>query len=151
MPLYDYSCKFCEYEYEVFQKMADPPKCYCPRCGRPSLVRLIGTPALRTATTFVSGKGTLLDQFQGDEAEVARVVSEAKKQGYTPKDTDIYEPCLAQRKGDPAAFLPAADPVGKLKQVCARRNISCEGRGVTIKSKQVEPKQRRKLAAAGAT
>jgi putative FmdB family regulatory protein len=137
----------CEHEFDVFQKMASEPLRVCPECGRRTLDRIIGTPSLRTATTFASGRGTLLDQYQGDEAEVKRITDCAKSQGYTPSATDIYEPSIARCKGDPDAFLPASDPVGKLKSVCAKRNIGCEGRGVSIKARPPESPPKRRVAA----
>jgi putative FmdB family regulatory protein len=150
MPIYDYQCRKCSREFEEFQHMNARRLYKCPSCGHNALDRLIGTPALRTTTTFSAGRGTLLQQFGGDEAEVNRLVSEAKKQGYTPSIYDTYEPCIAQRKGDPAAFLPPSDPIGHLKKVCAKRRIGCEGRGVTIKSPPNNQPPRRKPKLVGA-
>ena len=149
MPLYDYTCTTCDHSFEVFQAMNAPALHTCRKCKRKTLERIIGAPAVRTTSTFARGKGTLLNQFQGDEAEVKRVTDCAKKQGYTPRDTDIYEPCIASCKGDPKAFLPASDPVGALKRVCAARGIGAEGRGVNIKSTpEREPQRKRKLVTA---
>ena len=149
MPLYDYTCTTCDHSFEVFQAMNAPALRTCRKCKRKTLERIIGAPAVRTTSTFARGKGTLLNQFQGDEAEVKRVTDCAKKQGYTPRDTDIYEPCIASCKGDPKAFLPASDPVGALKRVCAARGIGAEGRGVNIKSTpEREPQRKRKLVTA---
>jgi putative FmdB family regulatory protein len=146
--LYDYSCTLCGHAFEAFQKMKDQSLHTCPECGHRALDRIIGAPAIRTDATFVRGKGTLLDQFQGDEAEVKRVTDAAKSQGYTPSASDIYEPCIAKCKGDPEAFLPASDPVGSLRRVCKKRGIGCEGRGVTIKAPPSEsPPKRRAVGA----
>ena len=32
MPTYEYRCTSCGHEFEVFQKMTDPPKKRCPQC-----------------------------------------------------------------------------------------------------------------------
>ncbi len=32
MPTYQYKCPHCEYEFEEFQKMTDPPIEICPNC-----------------------------------------------------------------------------------------------------------------------
>jgi putative FmdB family regulatory protein len=32
MPTYQYKCSKCEYEFEEFQKMTDPPVESCPKC-----------------------------------------------------------------------------------------------------------------------
>jgi putative FmdB family regulatory protein len=45
MPTYEYRCKACEHEFEVFQSMKDSPKRTCPECGKRTLERLIGTGA----------------------------------------------------------------------------------------------------------
>ena len=149
MPLYDYTCTTCDHSFEVFQAMNAPALRKCQKCKCKTLERIIGAPAIRTDATFSRGKGTLLQQYGGDEAEVKRVTDCAKKQGYTPRDTDIYEPCIASCKGDPKAFLPASDPVGALKRVCAARGIGADGRGVNIKSTpEREPQRKRHLATA---
>ncbi|MCC6228509.1 MAG: zinc ribbon domain-containing protein [Phycisphaerales bacterium] len=45
MPTYDYRCKSCDHEFELFQSMSDPVKKKCPSCGKSALERLIGTGA----------------------------------------------------------------------------------------------------------
>ncbi|HIG86722.1 MAG TPA: zinc ribbon domain-containing protein [Planctomycetes bacterium] len=42
MPTYDYRCKACAHELELFQSMSDRPKRKCPACGKNQLERLIG-------------------------------------------------------------------------------------------------------------
>lgn len=41
MPTYEYECKNCSWQFELFQNMNDLPKESCPRCGG-VLRRLIG-------------------------------------------------------------------------------------------------------------
>lgn len=45
MPTYDYVCRACGHEFELFQSMTAPVKRKCPRCGKSKLERLIGTGA----------------------------------------------------------------------------------------------------------
>ncbi|HIJ95357.1 MAG TPA: zinc ribbon domain-containing protein [Desulfuromonadales bacterium] len=33
MPMYEYSCKSCNYHFELRQKFSDPPASSCPECG----------------------------------------------------------------------------------------------------------------------
>ncbi len=33
MPIYGYRCQSCQREFEVLQRMADPPQADCPDCG----------------------------------------------------------------------------------------------------------------------
>jgi len=41
MPTYDYECKSCGYNFEVFQSFMDSPVKKCPECGK-AVRRLIG-------------------------------------------------------------------------------------------------------------
>ena len=34
MPTYEYECKSCGYNFEVFQPMSDKPVTDCPQCGK---------------------------------------------------------------------------------------------------------------------
>ena len=34
MPTYEYECKKCNYNFEVFQSMSDEPIKKCPKCGK---------------------------------------------------------------------------------------------------------------------
>jgi putative FmdB family regulatory protein len=34
MPTYEYECKTCRHNFEVFQAMSDPPVQDCPECGK---------------------------------------------------------------------------------------------------------------------
>lgn len=45
MPTYDYACKACGHEFELFQQMSEPVKRKCPSCKKSQLQRLIGTGA----------------------------------------------------------------------------------------------------------
>ena len=45
MPTYEYECKACKHEFEIFQSMKDDTLKKCPECGKNKLVRLIGTGA----------------------------------------------------------------------------------------------------------
>ncbi len=98
------------------------------------MLALRSGPQLSTDTSFLAGVGTLRDQFDGNDAELNRVVKEAKKQGYTPKATDYYEPSLANRCGDPGAFIPHNEPKGHVRRLCNKRDLACHG-AVEVKRK----------------
>ncbi len=42
MPTYDYLCKRCGHEWELFQPITANPKRKCPDCGKLSAKRVIG-------------------------------------------------------------------------------------------------------------
>lgn len=45
MPTYEYVCKACDDEFEIFQNMSDNRLVNCPKCKKDELKRLIGTGA----------------------------------------------------------------------------------------------------------
>ena len=45
MPTYDYACKECGHQFELFQSMTARVKRKCPQCGKNGLERLIGAGA----------------------------------------------------------------------------------------------------------
>jgi len=45
MPTYDYICRQCGHEFELFQSITASPLRKCPKCGKQGLKRLIGTGA----------------------------------------------------------------------------------------------------------
>ena len=84
-------------------------------------------PGASDDTTYLRGVGTLRQQCGDDDKEVDRVVSAAKKLGYTPNASDLYNPTLARRLGDPLAFVPAANPKAHVLKVCKMRRKACTG------------------------
>lgn len=42
MPTYDYKCSDCGHTFEELQSMKDDALVICPKCGKETLVRLIG-------------------------------------------------------------------------------------------------------------
>lgn len=45
IPHYDYECKDCGHELEIFHAMSAEPFTECPRCHQPTLIKLIGAGA----------------------------------------------------------------------------------------------------------
>jgi putative FmdB family regulatory protein len=45
MPTYDYRCKSCEHEWELFQSIKADPIKKCPSCGKQKAERVIGAGA----------------------------------------------------------------------------------------------------------
>lgn len=41
MPTYEYLCKACGHEHEIFQKITDEPITECPDCHKPALTKQI--------------------------------------------------------------------------------------------------------------
>lgn len=43
MPTYEYRCKACGKQTDIFHSMSEAPKRKCPACGKNALERMIGT------------------------------------------------------------------------------------------------------------
>ncbi|GAB4324283.1 MAG: zinc ribbon domain-containing protein [Candidatus Sumerlaeia bacterium] len=41
MPTYDYLCRACQHEFEVFHGITEKPPVVCPACGDPNTERLL--------------------------------------------------------------------------------------------------------------
>jgi len=60
MPIYEYKCKACGHEFEVFQKMSDKPVKKCEACGKQKAERQI------SQTSFVlKGTGWYATDYAG--------------------------------------------------------------------------------------
>ena len=47
MPIYEYKCDACEYEFEKIQKMSDEPIKVCPQCHAEAVRKLISASGFR--------------------------------------------------------------------------------------------------------
>jgi len=67
MPIYEYQCQGCEYEFESLQRMSEPPLTQCPSCGKDLLKKKISAVAFR-----LKGGGWYETDFKsGDKKNVA--------------------------------------------------------------------------------
>lgn len=84
-------------------------------------------PAAKDDTTFMSGRPRLRDSFKGDGIGFNAMLKGARKHGYEPKSTDVYMRSVARFPGDPSAFFNSGDGMGKIKKICEKRGVGCEG------------------------
>ena len=47
MPIYEYKCSKCEYQFEVIQRFSDNPVESCPECNEKSVKKLVSAPSFR--------------------------------------------------------------------------------------------------------
>lgn len=83
------------------------------------------TPMSRTNDDFHRGRGTLLDQMEGDENWTRHLVAQARKRGYNPGPNDVYLGQFADGTGDPAAFIPPTEGLDEVK-----RRVKASGKGM---------------------
>ncbi len=100
-------------------------------------------PGVVTDATFVAAakertiRHVINNGTYADRMLMRKTLAAARKQGYKPNPNDIYEPQLAKKPGDPAAFIPAGNARGHVKAVCEARGMACEG-SVNVRHRQPE-------------
>ncbi len=94
MPTYEYRCPE-GHEFELFQRMSDPPQAECPECGKVA-ERLLST----GAGLLFKGSGFYITDYRSDSYKKAA----EKEQGTTkPKESD------AKPAEKPSSSAGAAD------------------------------------------
>ena len=96
MPTYDYRCKGCEHEFELFQSMSAALKRKCPECGELKLKRLIGT----GGAVIFKGSGFFQTDYRSDSykkaAEADKKMQDKKTD--TKSDTKADKPAVKSSK-----------------------------------------------------
>jgi putative FmdB family regulatory protein len=87
MPTYDYVCRACGHELEIFHSISEPPRRKCPDCGKLRLERRIG-----------KGAGIL---FKGGGFYQTDYRSEAYKRAESAEKTPSPEGAAAADKKAP--------------------------------------------------
>jgi putative FmdB family regulatory protein len=77
MPSYDYVCTVCGHEFELVQKMTDPPRKRCPKCGK-KVERKIGS----GAGIIFKGSGFYATDYRSADYQAK---ARAEKAGTTAK------------------------------------------------------------------
>ena len=89
MPTYEYECKSCAHNFEVFQSMSDDPLKDCPECGK-EIRRLI-----------FGGTGVI---FKGSGFYVTDKSSSAKKEkSSAPAKSETCASCSESKKCEAAS------------------------------------------------
>ncbi len=89
-------------------------------------------------TDWFRGKGTLSDQFSGDQKQLEHTVNVARSHGYNPNMHDVYVPGMARFVGDPEAFVSPAGGLHQVKSTFVSRNQTCHG-AVEFESVKMDP------------
>ena len=88
MPIYEYECKQCGHEFEVWQKISERPKRKCENCGKQSAERVISRTGFQ-----LKGGGWYSDGYgsgqkgakkSAGEAKDAKKADAGKKSGESP-------------------------------------------------------------------
>lgn len=95
MPTYDYRCKACGHEFELFQSMTAPVKRKCSVCAKNALERLIGT----GAGVIFKGSGFYETDYRSDSYQKA---AEADKKAAEPATDKTSEKSSGEKTSDAA-------------------------------------------------
>jgi putative FmdB family regulatory protein len=99
MPTYEYSCKQCGHDLEVFQRMSDDPLEMCPECSTPALKRKIG----RGAGIIFKGGGFYETDFKERKGKPSGAEAPADKPAASESKAGAAEPKPAPKAGTKAA------------------------------------------------
>jgi putative FmdB family regulatory protein len=78
MPIYEYRCESCGHQQEFLQKVSDAPHTTCPKCGKPSLSKMLSAAGFQ-----LKGSGWYATDFKGGGSKPAAKSGEAKPAGDT--------------------------------------------------------------------
>jgi len=109
VPVYEYACEKCGYEFEAEQRITEPPLKTCPRCRARKVKRLI------SQTSFVlKGGGWYADLYaskSGKDAKSADAPA-AKSEGAS----ESAPAAAASGAAEPASDSPPPKPKGDGKR-----------------------------------
>jgi len=112
MPTYEYECKSCSHNFEVFQSMSDQPLKECPKCGK-EIRRLI-----------FGGSGVI---FKGSGFYVTDKGGKTETKSAKPKKNDSAAASSAagnSTAGNGCSQCPAASETGKCPAAAATESKS---------------------------
>ena len=127
------------------------------RVGKENLQGIIDSgqvPGVRSDTQFHAGRGTLLDQLQGDENWANHLAKKAKERGLNLTGRETYIGQLDDAEcGNPDAFLKQDEGLSELKRRLQRTGKGCDMPGLTVeankdfglKQKALNPKVTKKF------
>lgn len=94
MPIYEYRCQKCQYQFEEIQKMSDPPVAVCPKCNG-QVERLI------SQTSFaLKGQGWYKDGYSSVKPEPAKPAAAATTTATDKPAKTEPKPPASTNKGD---------------------------------------------------
>lgn len=99
MPTYDYICKNCKHELEIFQSMTEAPKKKCPECGKNTLERQIGI----GAAVMFKGSGFYETDYRSESYKKAQAADAEKSKPTDGKTADAKSDAKADPKTDSKA------------------------------------------------
>jgi putative FmdB family regulatory protein len=94
MPIYEYTCSFCEHHVEILQKFSDAPLTTCPTCQKEGLSKLI-------SNTSFQLKGTgwyVTDIRDKDKPKTAKKEGEGTESAAPTNEKEKDKPKIKEEK-----------------------------------------------------
>lgn len=129
MPTYDYRCNNCAHAFEEFQSIKAKPLRACPKCGKRTLERLIGT----GSAIIFKGSGFYQTDYRGESYKQAAEADKPKPAESKP-DTkpDTKADSKAEAKPAPKATVEPkptpAEPPKKARSSSAKKSTPSKRR-----------------------
>ncbi len=93
MPLYDYTCTYCNYKTEILHRISETPSAFCQQCQREGLQKCISAPSFK-----LQGTGWYETDFkpkksndaasQDDTSTTETKIDSSKAKSTTQKETN---------------------------------------------------------------
>ncbi len=126
MPIYEYSCKACEHEFETLQRVRDAPLVDCPQCGAAELRKKVSVAAFR-----LKGGGWYETDFKsGDKKNLAGERS-ADKGSSGGSDAPSGNASSSTAEGAKSAASDTAKPAAKSSRDASTPNGKSSGAGTS--------------------
>jgi hypothetical protein len=107
----------------------------------------MGQQHLVTDKEFFARHGNLDKQCGGDQKEVNRIVKAAKRNGFTPSQNAVYFPTMADKPGDPKAFIHPTDGRAAVDRLTQGAVIPRQPKRVALAERTIKRYMRKMLAA----
>ena len=75
MPIYEYQCANCGHQLEELQSITEPPLTKCPKCGKDTLKKLIGS----GGGLIFKGSGFYLTDYKKKSSSNSQATSKKEK------------------------------------------------------------------------
>jgi len=96
MPIYEYQCRSCDYEFEEVQKFSDPSFDECPSCGKCSAERKVSI-----SSFHLKGGGWYKDGYSNKEEEKEKNLK-SEKEKKPSKNEEVSKSETPVSKGNQA-------------------------------------------------
>ena len=103
MPTYEYNCEKCGYRFEKLQSITANSLRKCPKCGKQSLKRLIGT----GAGVIFKGSGFYATDYRSDSYKQAAKSETSSPKTDTAKTSEKKEAPPSESKSKSKKIKPS--------------------------------------------